>query len=313
MAAAPTTRLPSPAALLTRVHQQTGVVSGSGFVGLGSDGGRIGKASWVRDRRMDVASLLSPAASPHARRPAHPGYIPVAPAAAAADAAAFAVGRTADDTATGGAQHTPRGSTAEAVASPPPAPSAAGRTARTRCTVCAKVLSSRTNMLRHVRVVHERSQVLRCSRCPSAFLYACQLKLHTATVHHKRRPFPCAVCGRGFGTRGHAKEHLQLVHEKRRPFGCGQCDKRCRTRALLAAHTRAAHGGDAAAGGETVGGGDAPAPAVTTPAAAVTALPRPPPFAWSYGRALEANAAAPVWATAGPSYEVPRRAPIASR
>ncbi|GAB0492712.1 hypothetical protein MMPV_003981 [Pyropia vietnamensis] len=251
---------------------------------------------------MDVASLLSPAESPLVRRSATPVYLSVA-----ATDDARAVGQATRSTTP---EELPRTSDSGGLLHPP-----ASGTTRTRCTVCAKVLSSRTNMLRHVRVVHERSQVLRCDRCPSAFLYACQLKLHIATVHQKRRPFPCGVCGRGFGTRGHAKEHLQLVHEKRRPFGCGKCDKRCRTRALLAAHIRAAHGGeDSADGGrKMVGGADLPVPAVACSPVAAIAHSEPPPPASAYGRAPDTEGAAPMWATTAPSYEIAIRAPIAPR
>lgn len=287
--AATRTRLPSPAALLSSVSRQACAAGGGG------------KAAWVRDRRMDVASLLSPVASPlaHGRAMATTGRTPVVPWIAADGYSRYENILSGTPPPTDVPTPTPATIFAPVVDAslPPPASST-----RTRCTVCPKVLSSRTNMLRHVRVVHERSQVLRCDRCPSAFLYACQLKLHTATVHQKRRPFPCPVCGRGFGTRGHAKEHLQLVHQKRRPFGCGRCDKRCRTRALLAAHTRTAHGEREAAGG-------ADGAAVPVPP------PPPPPSAWEVG-GVEAGAGrgeGTAWTPAAALYGAELQAPISSQ
>ncbi|GAB0490556.1 hypothetical protein MMPV_001793 [Pyropia vietnamensis] len=189
-----------------------------GSVATKPTGGSAGAVSPRRDARMDVRSLLSPE-----------------PISAA----------------TGCATRSPLPAKEVASVSTPTA--AATTKTKHPCGICGKVLSSRTNLTRHVRGLHNREQTFLCPRCPATFLYRCQLASHTDTVHLRKRPYGCGVCGRAFGTRGHVKEHVALVHDRASAGGgaagggggfvCRVCGVSCRGRGALNLHLRVAHGG----------------------------------------------------------------------
>lgn len=209
---------PSTSAASSAAARATALPPGSSGTAAAPVGGPAGAVSPRRDARMDVRSLLSP-------EPISAGG--------------------------GSASRSPFPPTAAASASTPTA--VAATKTKHPCGICGKVLSSRTNLTRHIRGLHNREQTFLCPRCPATFLYRCQLASHTDTVHLRKRPYGCGVCGRAFGTRGHVKEHVALVHDRVAAGGsgpggggglvCRVCGVSCRGRGALTLHLRVAHGG----------------------------------------------------------------------
>jgi len=82
------------------------------------------------------------------------------------------------------------------------------------CGYCGKAFTFRSNLLRHVRNVHERRRDHWCKRCSPAkgFATADALKTHARAVHDQRRDFVCEHCGKGFTRKAHLQHHLNAVH-----------------------------------------------------------------------------------------------------
>lgn len=120
------------------------------------------------------------------------------------------------------------------------------------CPVCNKTFSSRSNMMKHMKV-HGDKQA-ECHICRKKFHYENYLKLHIATVHEKQyqlqcthcgkvlfsktgliahikqfhadtiKLYPCPKCGKTFRQKGNMKTHL-ISHTKDRAYKCDVCNK----------------------------------------------------------------------------------------
>ncbi|XP_053603904.1 zinc finger protein 853-like [Plodia interpunctella] len=86
---------------------------------------------------------------------------------------------------------------------------AVSASARARCSVCDKTLSSRSALARHAR----------------------------AHASPRARAHACRTCGRAFAQRAVLLRH-ELVHQENRPFKCPQCPKSFTQRSALESHTR---------------------------------------------------------------------------
>ena len=107
------------------------------------------------------------------------------------------------------------------------------------CPICNQ-LSSKKNLRRHIRNVHEREN-FKCDLCNRCYFKEQMLKRHKAIAHNKKTNFKCEICNFNFTQKDNLDTHVKSVHEKIREHVCEVCNRAFLFRYKLKRHMNALH------------------------------------------------------------------------
>ena len=57
-----------------------------------------------------------------------------------------------------------------------------------QCTICDARFSDRSNMRRHIALIHEEKKKFRCENCGKSFSTKRNMTLHIASIHERKKP-----------------------------------------------------------------------------------------------------------------------------
>ena len=107
------------------------------------------------------------------------------------------------------------------------------------CIVCGKVFGCSSNMIKHVRKVHDKiKESYSCTQCPKVYSSRSALYTHNQADHEGVRHY-CDQCERWFSRKHHLLDHMESEHEKK-TFSCDICEKLFSRRGLTD-HKKAVH------------------------------------------------------------------------
>lgn len=100
---------------------------------------------------------------------------------------------------------------------------------------CQKLFTNATNMLRHIREVHEKPKTYKCTHCEMSFRHKLKLKRHEIQQHTLLHPFSCSTCKRGFYQKWQLEKHSCRTAKC---YCCTQCEMKFEKWSLYIKHCK---------------------------------------------------------------------------
>ncbi|KAL7294853.1 hypothetical protein TKK_0011780 [Trichogramma kaykai] len=114
----------------------------------------------------------------------------------------------------------------------------------TQCEICGRNFSGKSNLKKHVKVVHH-SLVYSCDLCTKTFSLKNNLEAHILRAHgytSKESSNACETCSQKFLFKSNLNRHYQSIH-LRIPHPCDVCGKKFSSKSSLTIHIKAKHKG----------------------------------------------------------------------
>ncbi|XP_008322189.1 zinc finger protein 236 isoform X2 [Cynoglossus semilaevis] len=89
-----------------------------------------------------------------------------------------------------------------------------------KCTICGQILSTESQLQKHLREHEVNDKPHRCDQCPQTFNVEFNLTLHKST--HTTSDFTCPTCNKKFSRIASLKSHIML-HEREENLICVEC------------------------------------------------------------------------------------------
>ena len=109
------------------------------------------------------------------------------------------------------------------------------------CPECDRVFTFKSELKRHIEVVHLKIKSHKCEQCGKGFSQKCMLEDHVNAVHLKKREHQCQDCGSSFARLSQLNRHISAVHLLEKTHECPECDKSFARRDRLKSHVMAVH------------------------------------------------------------------------
>ena len=110
-----------------------------------------------------------------------------------------------------------------------------------QCDRCGERYATKTDLLRHINVVHLRILLYSCPVCGDRFPTSDSLRYHKVKAHEKPS-FYCQVCGKCYKRVGELNTHIKRAHNDRRKAEvCNYCGKEYYDRSKLRNHLVSKH------------------------------------------------------------------------
>ena len=112
------------------------------------------------------------------------------------------------------------------------------------CGMCGKMLSGKTVVKEHERVVHFNEGTVDCGLCEKTLKTKRNFQLHKEAVHGTvEKAHHCHVCNGKFRVVSLLKNHIETVHEKSRLFPCPFCKTVLSNKYRFKLHSKRLHQG----------------------------------------------------------------------